>query len=159
MLAAAAHRPDAGRARRLGRPRDMTRVTSERRFVGMRLPRILRGFASCPILRRDGTLACTEGGYDGETETLVVAPPRIIIPERPTLDDALAIRQLLRKFFDTFQHQGEGDPKPDALGILHNDISKPPGHGEIAALALLLTMVARSTLPIVPGFLLRAASG
>ncbi len=51
--------------------------------------RPLRGIASWPILRSDGSIVCTNG-YDAETAYLLAGLPKIDLPSAPTQADARA---------------------------------------------------------------------
>ncbi|WP_431270272.1 hypothetical protein [Dankookia sp. P2] len=88
--------------------------------------RPLNGIASSPLLHEDGTMRVTEG-YDPATRLWCQRVPEIVVPARPTQDDAARAFLMLRHHFRTFAfadaflrtEQGQSFPVVDT--------GRPPG--------------------------------
>jgi putative DNA primase/helicase len=95
----------------------------------------LRGVATTPLLRPDGSLL-TAPGYDPASGLFLFRPPKLPpIPDRPSRDDAYAALQVLAGLLSEF-------PFADDDSVSH-----------AVALAALLTGVQRPMLPGAPFFL------
>lgn len=122
---------------------------------------VLNGTVSSPLLRVDGSIGVTNG-YDKESGLWGADVPDLAehIPSHPSRDDAHTALERIRSRFRTF-------PFADARTVAPNDpyapyatptvdILVPPGKDESAFLAALLTAVARASLTLSPGILIRA---
>ena len=120
-----------------------------------RLP-VLKGIASGPLLRDDGTFQLAEG-YDPQTCLWQESVPDIsgLVPEHPNLEEAVEALLSLRETFKTFCFADGAIIDEDGLQVV--DTGKPPGKDESALLAALLTAVCRASLDRAPGLLLRAS--
>jgi hypothetical protein len=117
--------------------------------------RPLKGITSMPVLHLDGSVTCAEG-YDPATGLWLHNMPSLNVPDRPTYAEAEAALASLRARFCTFPFaDAEMVHDPD-LGILKVRKDQPPGLDESSYLTGLLTAVARGSLPISPGLLIRA---
>jgi hypothetical protein len=118
--------------------------------------RPLKGITSMPILHLDGRITCATG-YDPDTGLLQHNVPALNLPERPTYAEAAAALASLRYRFSTFPFADAEMVHDPALGILRVRQDRPPGLDESSYLAGLLTAVARASLPLTPGMVIRAA--
>jgi len=119
------------------RPCDMPRRLVElykARPGGWLLPE-LKGCASSPTLRLDGSLLCTPG-YDPKTGLYLIATPHVSVPERPSRSQAEQALESLKCFFSgvPFTGQQKGDRLPLSVVI-----------------ASLQGAILRPVLPTVPG--------
>lgn len=112
----------------------------------------LRGMSGAPLLGEGGTIRAVDG-YDGASGIFIEGCPKLCVPEKPTRDEAESALLTLRQFFRTF-------PFADAYldGDGHICLLMPPAHDESAALTGLLTAVARPSLALAPGLIVRAPS-
>ena len=117
--------------------------------------RLLKGTTSMPILHGDGRITCAVG-YDAETGLWQHNVPTLNVPDRPTYAEAEAALASLRYRFSTFPFaDAEMVLDPD-LGILRVRQDQPPGLDESSYLTGLLTAIARPSLPLTPGLIIRA---
>jgi putative DNA primase/helicase len=117
--------------------------------------RPLAGVSTAPLLSADGSIRIAEG-YDRDTRLYCANVPNLEMPERPSRDDAAAALRLLRETIRTFPFaDGARHYDPD-LGVEVADPDRAPGTDESAALVALLTAICRPSLPLAPGFLVRA---
>lgn len=92
--------------------------------------RRLAGVITTPTMRPDGTIL-SEAGYDDVTQLLLLDPPALPeIPEKPTRDDALQAKEVLRELLKEFPFADEAS---------HS-----------AALSAIITVVARGAVPVAP---------
>ena len=119
----------------------------------------LGGITSAPIIKRDGTIVYN-AGYDQETCVYLSADVDIAdrIPEHPTKEDSSNAIRVLRQQLETFCFADAPTTSVPGSDIEQVDLSKPPGDDETAAIAALLTAVARSSLDRAPAFLYGAPS-
>lgn len=116
--------------------------------------RVLDGICRAPILGDDGSIRVARG-YDPDTRYWCVGIETPSIPENPSLRQAEHALRRLRAAFATF-------PFADAAVVTRShaarsvDLSKPPGLDEATYLAAILTAVCRPSLPLTPGFIIRA---
>jgi hypothetical protein len=115
----------------------------------------LNGIATAPLLHDDGMIKSTKG-YDPVSGMWCENVPDLVVPERPTKDQAAAALALIRDTFKTFCF-ADAETIDGANGVAVVDVSKPPGRDESAFLVALLTAVCRPSLHLAPGVLLRAA--
>lgn len=114
----------------------------------------LNGICRAPILSDDGSIRLAEG-FDSETGFWCVGIDTPPIPERPSEKQAKQALARLRSAFLTF-------PFADAVLTANSgsgkivDAGQPPGVDESAFLTGLLTAVCRPSLPLAPGFIVRA---
>ena len=118
--------------------------------------RPLKGTTSMPILHGDGRIICA-AGYDEETGLWQHNVPALSVPERPTYAEAEAALASLRYRFSTFPFADADMVHDPALGILRVRQDLPPGLDESSYLTGMLTAVARPSLPLTPGMVIRAA--
>ncbi len=118
----------------------------------------LKGIASAPLLRGDGTVNSIEG-YDQASGMWCEDVPNLtgLVPERPTRDDAETALRTIRETFKTFCF-ADADTLDNRDGIPVVETSKAPLRDESSFIVALLTAVCRPSLPLAPGVLLRAAS-
>jgi hypothetical protein len=121
--------------------------------------RPLNGIASVPLLRKDGSIFSKEG-YDPISGMWLENMPDVsnLVPRQPTCQDAEVALWTLRDAFKTFCFADAATVIDTTTGTMVVDISKPPGHDESAFLHALLTAVARPSLHLAPGVIIRAAS-
>lgn len=114
----------------------------------------LNGICKAPILADNGSIRLAEG-FDPETRFWCVGVDTPPIPERPSEKQAKQALARLRSAFMTF-------PFADAATTTNSrngktvDPGKPPGVDESTFLTGLLTAVCRPSLPLAPGFIIRA---
>lgn len=122
---------------------------------------VLNGIVSSPLLRADGSIGVTSG-YDRDTGLWGADVPDLadLIPARPSRDEANAALLRVRSRFRTFPFADATTVVPDdpydPYASPTVDISAPPGKDEAAFLTALLTAVARASLRLSPGILIRA---
>ena len=90
---------------------------------------LLHGIASTPLLSDDGTISSAQG-YDPSSRMWIEVALAVLVPERPTLDDAAAALTLIRSIFATFcfadaETIRSARSEPELV-----DIQKPPGMDE-----------------------------
>ena len=120
--------------------------------------RPLNGIASVPLLRADGSIFSTEG-YDASSGMWLENMPDLtgLVLEHPTLVDAEAALLTVRNTFRTFCFADADTVEDPCMGTQLVDTNKPPGRDESAFLHALLTAVARPSLYLAPGIIIRAA--
>jgi hypothetical protein len=112
-------------------PRDFcTDYITQRR--GRYAARLLVGIARVPFIRDDGTIR-DEPGYDPETGIFVDRPPKLIVPDFPTLDDAKAALQRVMKPYQYY-------------------VFEEPVNGPLQVLAANLTALQRPYMKTAPMF-------
>jgi hypothetical protein len=119
--------------------------------------RPLAGVTTGPILHADGSIR-TAHGYDPETRCLCCCNLTLMVPDKPSLDDAKRALATLRRAFRTHAF-GDRVTKSEKFSLdgrtIKNfvvDLGQPPGKDESAYLIALSTAVARASLPLAPGF-------
>lgn len=117
--------------------------------------RRLNGITSSPILHLDGSFNSVEG-YDPVSGLWVCNVPTLNVPENPSLQLAKAALARLRERFSTFPFADAAMKHDPGLGILRVRQDLPPGLDESSYLTGLLTAVARPSLPLAPGMVIRA---
>ncbi len=117
--------------------------------------RLLKGTTCMPILHGDSRITCA-AGYDEETGLWQHNVPELNLPECPTYAEAEAALASLRHRFSTFPFADAEMMHDRALGILRVRQDRPPGLDESSYLTAMLTAVARASLPIAPGLIIRA---
>lgn len=120
--------------------------------------RALDGIASSPLLSAGGGLRVAEG-YDPVTRMWCEEMPAVAVPEEPGFDDAQAALDRLRHVLRTFPFADADTTTEAGLPVQVVDLAKPARQDESAALAGLLTAIARASLPLAPGLVVRAAQG
>jgi putative DNA primase/helicase len=115
----------------------------------------LAGICTAPLLASDGSVR-TAQGYDRSTGLWCANVPALQIPERPTRADSEAALRRLRQTFQTFPFEDSVRRHDCRLGIDVVNLDLPPGRDESAFLAGLMTAICRPSLPLAPGFLVRA---
>lgn len=143
-----------GKAQGVTLPVRAALMTLEELIAGRYLPG-LDGISTAPLLRDDG-LILTVPGYDAARMIWCEPCPDILVPDRPTREDAEAALLVLRQRISTF-------PFADALtvtrdGVVMVDTAKAPHVMESMALAALLTAVCRPSLEKAPGLIVTAPS-
>jgi hypothetical protein len=118
------------------------------------LPKLV-GITSSPILTDDGGIRSTVG-YDRDAGLYCCNIPKLILPERPTREQALKALADLRSTFKTFPFADAVRRFDPILGVDVIDRESPIGIDESGFLAGLLTAVCRQSLWLAPGFLLNA---
>jgi hypothetical protein len=119
----------------------------------------LNGIAAAPLLQEDGTINSSEG-YDPVSGFWCENVPNlgVLVPDRPTKDDAMAALSVIRRTFSTFCFADAQMRRDDPAGVPAVDLTLPPGRDESSLLVALLTAVCRPSLHLAPGVVLRAAS-
>jgi putative DNA primase/helicase len=115
----------------------------------------LAGITTAPVLAPDGTVRTAEG-YDPMTQLWCARVPILTIPDEPGPQEAEGALRLLRETFRTFPFADAPRKKDARLDLEVLDVDQPPGLDESTFLAALMTAVCRPTLPLAPGFLVRA---
>jgi hypothetical protein len=110
------------------------------------------GIVTAPLLSDDGAIR-TASGYDARTGLWCHDIPDVIVPDKPTRQDAERALRLLRQFFRTFPFADAARLDDPDLAVEIVDLSKPAGLDESSFLAALLTAVCRQSLDLAPGFL------
>jgi len=115
--------------------------------------RPLKGITGAPLLAADGGIRSVNG-YDPQSGLWCANVPEMSVPPHPSCADAEAALLDIRRAFQTF-------PFADAPLLQMGprqlvDISKPAGADETAFLVGLLSAACRSSLPLVPGLLIKA---
>ena len=115
----------------------------------------LNGICTAPLLFADGSIRAA-ARYDQGTGLWCAGIPDLQVPERPTRDDAMAALWRLRETFRTFPFADAARRHDPDLRVGVVDHDHAPGMDESAFLVSLLTAVCRPSLPLAPGFLVRA---
>jgi hypothetical protein len=117
----------------------------------------LNGIATAPLLYGDGTIKTAEG-YDPASGMWCEGMPdlTLVIPERPTKDDAMLALLRIRETFKSFCFADAEMIENPATSVPFVDVSRPPGRDESSFLIALLTAVCRPSLHLAPGLLVRA---
>jgi hypothetical protein len=115
--------------------------------------RPLAGISTAPLLASDGSVRTVEG-YDAETGLWCANVPPVDIPPQPTIGEARAALELLRRVFRTFPFADADRQREGALDVI--DLNKSPGQDESAFLVALMTAVCRPSLWLAPGLLMTA---
>jgi len=110
------------------------------------------GLTTAPILSDDGSIR-TASGYDERSKLWCYNIPDIVVPTRPTTDDARQALKSLRTFFRTFAFADAERLHDRDLAVEVVDLTKPAGLDESSFLAALQTAVCRQSLELAPGFL------
>jgi hypothetical protein len=118
------------------------------------LPKLV-GITSSPILTDDGGIRSAVG-YDRDAGLYCCNIPKLILPERPTREQALKALADLRGTFQTFPFADAVRRFDPILGVDVIDLAAPIGIDESGFLVGLLTAVCRQSLWLAPGFLLNA---
>jgi hypothetical protein len=117
--------------------------------------RDLDGVCRAPLLSDDGCIRVARG-YDPESRYWCTGVETLSIPENPSRRQAEEALSCLRSAFVTF-------PFRDAAMIMKPrggasvDLSQPAGLDETTYLVAIMTAVCRPSLPLAPGFIIRAA--
>lgn len=115
----------------------------------------LTGITTAPALAEDGAVRTAEG-YDRSTGLWCARLPKLRMPERPSRVEAEAALRTLRAAFLTFPFADAPRKKDSGLSLEVLDVVQPPGLDESSFLVALITAACRSSLPLAPGFLVRA---
>jgi hypothetical protein len=118
------------------------------------LPKLV-GITSSPILTSDGSIHITEG-YEAGSGLFCWGIPQLVLPDRPSKEQALAALTTLRNSFKTFPFADAVRRFDRELGVDILDPEAPIGIDESGFLAGLLTAVCRQSLWLAPGLLLNA---
>jgi putative DNA primase/helicase len=116
---------------------------------------LLAGICTSPLLTPDGSIRVASG-YDQSTKLWCADIPALTVPEFPSRADAESALLRLRRAFRTFPF---ADAPRQADPAFHTDVVNvdvPPQMDESAFLAGLMTAISRASLPLAPGFLVRA---
>jgi hypothetical protein len=124
-------------------------------LVGQWGLKTFRGITTAPILENDGGIRIAQG-YDAKSGLWAHNIPELVIPDRPSEDDARAALYKLRYFFRTFPFADS--ERISEGGIDVTDLSKEPELDESIFLVALLTAVTRQSLDLAPGILCDAQS-
>jgi putative DNA primase/helicase len=95
----------------------------------------LAGIITTPTMRPDGSIL-DKPGYDKATKLLLLDPPQINVPDKPTREDALAALVLLKALLDDFPFAEDGSRS--------------------VALSGLITPIVRGAMPVAPLHAMRA---
>jgi putative DNA primase/helicase len=115
----------------------------------------LAGITTAPVLAADGSIRDIEG-YDPETGLWCCRVPKLVVPERPSFEDAKIALRRLRATFKTFPFADAIRRQDPDLKVDVVDLAERPGRDESAFLVALLTAVCRPSLRLAPGFLIEA---
>jgi hypothetical protein len=118
------------------------------------LPKLV-GITNAPLLTEDGGARVAEG-YDRHAGLYCSNVPELVLPERPTKQQALTAVTTLRHTFRTFPFADAVRISDPTLGVDVVDLGRPIGMDESGFLVGLLTAVCRQSLWLAPGFLLNA---
>jgi putative DNA primase/helicase len=118
------------------------------------LPKLV-GITSSPLLSEDGGIR-TGVGYDRHAGLYCCNVPKLVLPDRPSKEDAAAGLTTLRKAFRTFPFADSARRFDADLNVEVVDLSAPIGMDESGFLNGLLTAVCRQSLSLAPGLLLNA---
>lgn len=126
--------------------------------------RPLRGITTAPILHDDGSIRW-EPGYDAATGLFCACSlPALSVPEKPTEEDAKHALATLRREVRTFAFADcqtvveKTSVDGEAINIAVVKLDQPLGKDESAFLVMLLTAIARASLPLAPGAVVRGPS-
>lgn len=117
--------------------------------------RDLDGICRAPILSEDGSIRVVRG-YDPETRYWCVGGDTPTIVDKPSRRDAEEALKRLRGAFATFPF-ADAPIAPHPRAGISIDLSQSPGLDESTYLTALMTAVCRPSLPLTPGFIIRAA--
>ena len=119
----------------------------------------LHGISSTPMLSEDGSIH-SDSGYDHMSRMWCENIPDLsnIVPANPTIEDAKNALYTIRNTFKTFCFADARTLVDPETGVEIVDINHPPGVDESGFLVALLTAVARPSLQLAPGVLIRAPS-
>jgi hypothetical protein len=115
----------------------------------------LDGICTAPLLSEDGSIR-TAAGYDRASGLWFAGIPDAQVPDCPTLDDAKGALRRLREMSRTFPFADAAWRHDPNLSVQVVDLDHAPGMDESAFLVSLLTAICRPSLPLAPGFLVRA---
>lgn len=115
----------------------------------------LDGICRAPILSDDGAIRDARG-YDSQTRYWCVGTETPAVPEKPSKQQAEQALKHLRGAFATFPFADSARPTKQLAGA-SIDLSKPPGLDESTYLTALMTAICRPSLPLTPGYIIRAA--
>ena len=123
--------------------------------------RPIAGFCTMPLLLEDGTIN-TAQGYHEPSQLYCHGMPDILVPERPTRQDAEAALQQLRYAFRTFPFADSPtttetitvDNRSSELQVV--DLEQPAARDESSFLAMLMTSVCRRSMKLAPALALTA---
>ncbi len=118
--------------------------------------RDLNGICRAPILGDDGSIRVARG-YDPDTRYWCVGIDTPPIPENPSRRQVEAALRCLRSAFVTFPFADSATTAARTPTGKSVDLAQPPGLDETTYLAAILTAVCRPSLPLAPGFIIRAA--
>jgi hypothetical protein len=119
--------------------------------------RPLDGIASSPLLAEGGGVRVAEG-YDEATRMWCERMPPVELHAEVSRDAAEAALERIRFRFRTFPFADAKKIHEPGVPVPEVDLSAAPGQDESAFLAALLTAVARPSLPLAPGLVVRAAA-
>lgn len=119
---------------------------------------VLNGIAASPLLHDDGSIRCASG-YDERSGFWLERVPSVslLVPDRPTRDQAQAALLQLRESFASFCFGDSPTTRIPDIDVELVDTALPPGEDESALLAALMTAVCRPSLDLAPGVLIRSA--
>ena len=118
------------------------------------LPKLV-GITSSPLLTDDGDIRAAVG-YDRHARLYCCNIPELILPDKPTEEQARKALEVLRSTFRTFPFADSSRRFDPILGVDVVDLTAPIGMDESGFLVGLLTAVCRQSLWLAPGFLLNA---
>jgi putative DNA primase/helicase len=118
--------------------------------------RPLNGISTSPLLAADGSIR-SANGYDEETGLWCHDVPDIVVPERPTKEEAQRALLVLRQAFQTFPFGDAVRFRDESLGVDVLDLAHQPQLDESTHLVALMTSVCRACLTLAPGFLYNAS--
>ena len=120
-----------------------------------RLP-VLNGVTTAPLLSEDGSIR-TAHGFDPATGLWCESVPDVamLVPNNPTMDQAIAALIVVRAAFKTFCFADARTVTIDGVTVV--DLSQQAGMDESSFLVSLLGAVCRASLWLAPGSLIRAA--
>jgi hypothetical protein len=117
--------------------------------------RDLDGICRAPLLSADGSIRVARG-YDPDTRYWCVASQMSPVPQKPSRRQAEEALMRLRRVFETFPF-GDADTLTQPHAGARVDLSRAPGLDETTYLLAIMTAVCRPSLPLAPGFIIRAA--
>jgi hypothetical protein len=118
------------------------------------LPKLV-GITSSPLLSEDGAIRAAVG-YDRHASLYCCNIPELILPDKPTKEQAQEALTVLRSAFRTFPFADSIRRFELDLGVEVVDPNSPVGMDESGFLVGLMTAVCRQALWLAPGFLLNA---
>ena len=117
--------------------------------------RPLRGITTAPILDSRGNIRVATG-YDVSTGLWCYNIPNLILPEKPSEEDAKEALYRLRFFFRTFPFADSVRVNDPILRVMVTDLKAKVGLDESGFIAGLMTSVCRQSLETAPGLLCTA---